>query len=247
MQEMQVPSLDQEDPLEEEMATTPVCLPGESHGQRSQAGYNPRGHKRVTHDLVTKQQHKKYIYGSRRFTVVINWIDLSRVFAIAQPPVQDIKDNRPSFWGINCLLGKDGEPIIKISCAIIQYHRYYGKTEDILLTQIGRVWKKCLGGGRGWCSMGNRKTLQAAQLTGVTAFTWPVVTGVATPLSVITNWPGGSVIIWISDAEKQERTTVRWSQISIQVVKTNSSPVTTFPPESFSMGLLVPRVLCWCD
>ena len=94
MQEMQVPSLGQEDPLEKEMATTPVCLPGESHGQRSQAGYNPWGHKRVTHDLVTKQQHKKYIYGSRRFTVVINWIDLSWAFAIAQPPVQDIKDNK---------------------------------------------------------------------------------------------------------------------------------------------------------
>ena len=32
------------------------CL-GKSHGQRSQAGYSPRGHKRVEHDLVTKQQH----------------------------------------------------------------------------------------------------------------------------------------------------------------------------------------------
>ena len=30
-----------EDPLEKEMATTPVFLPGESHGQRSLAGYSP--------------------------------------------------------------------------------------------------------------------------------------------------------------------------------------------------------------
>ena len=27
------------------MATTPVFLPGEFHGQRSQAGYSPRGHR----------------------------------------------------------------------------------------------------------------------------------------------------------------------------------------------------------
>ena len=35
MQEMQVQSLGQEDPLEEGMATIPVFLPGQSHGQRS--------------------------------------------------------------------------------------------------------------------------------------------------------------------------------------------------------------------
>ena len=34
----------------------PVFLPGKSCGQRSLAGYGPWGHKRVRHDLVTKQQ-----------------------------------------------------------------------------------------------------------------------------------------------------------------------------------------------
>ena len=33
---------------------TPVFLTGESHAQRSLAGYSPWGHKRVRHDLVTK-------------------------------------------------------------------------------------------------------------------------------------------------------------------------------------------------
>ena len=33
-----------EDPPEESMAPTLVLLPGESHGQRSLAGYSPRGH-----------------------------------------------------------------------------------------------------------------------------------------------------------------------------------------------------------
>ena len=35
---------------------TPVCLPGKSHGQRSQAGYKSIGSQRVRHNLVTKQQ-----------------------------------------------------------------------------------------------------------------------------------------------------------------------------------------------
>jgi len=37
--EKPVRSLGQEDPLEEGMATTPVFLPGESHGQRSLVDY----------------------------------------------------------------------------------------------------------------------------------------------------------------------------------------------------------------
>ena len=45
MQEMWVRSLRWEDPLEEEMATTPVFLPGESHGRRSLVDYSPRGRK----------------------------------------------------------------------------------------------------------------------------------------------------------------------------------------------------------
>ena len=38
-QETQVQFLGLEDPLEKEMATTPVFLPGEPHGQRSLASY----------------------------------------------------------------------------------------------------------------------------------------------------------------------------------------------------------------
>ena len=34
------------------MATHPVFLPGESHGQRTLVGYSPQGH-RVGHDWVT--------------------------------------------------------------------------------------------------------------------------------------------------------------------------------------------------
>ena len=44
MQETWVGSLGWEDPLEMEMETTPVFLPGESHEQRSLEGYSPQGH-----------------------------------------------------------------------------------------------------------------------------------------------------------------------------------------------------------
>ena len=40
MQETWVPCLGQEDPLEWEMATCSVFLPGKSHGQRSLADYS---------------------------------------------------------------------------------------------------------------------------------------------------------------------------------------------------------------
>ena len=41
MQEMPVQSLDQEDPLEKEMANHSSVLPGKSHGQGSLVGCNP--------------------------------------------------------------------------------------------------------------------------------------------------------------------------------------------------------------
>ena len=45
MQETRIPSLGGEDPLEKGMASHPVFLPAEFHGQKSLAGYSPRGHK----------------------------------------------------------------------------------------------------------------------------------------------------------------------------------------------------------
>ena len=44
-QEIGIQSLGQEDPLEKEMAATPVFLPQKFHGQRNLAGYSPEGHK----------------------------------------------------------------------------------------------------------------------------------------------------------------------------------------------------------
>ena len=44
-QEVQGQSLHQEDPLEKKWQSIPVFLPEECHGQRSLAGYSPKGHK----------------------------------------------------------------------------------------------------------------------------------------------------------------------------------------------------------
>ena len=44
MQETRVHFLGWEDPLKRKRESTPVFLPGESHGQRSLAGYSPWGH-----------------------------------------------------------------------------------------------------------------------------------------------------------------------------------------------------------
>ena len=55
-------SLSQEDPLEKEMVTHSVFLPGESHGQRSLAGYSPWGCKELdtTEQLITHAHDIKW-------------------------------------------------------------------------------------------------------------------------------------------------------------------------------------------
>ena len=52
---MQVPSLDQKDPLEKGMATHSSILAGKSHGQRSLTGYSPWDHKEL--DMIERLIH----------------------------------------------------------------------------------------------------------------------------------------------------------------------------------------------
>ena len=60
MQETWVQSLGLEDPLEKGMAIHSIFLPGESHGQRSLAGYSPQGCK----ELDTTEQLTLLLYGT---------------------------------------------------------------------------------------------------------------------------------------------------------------------------------------
>ena len=61
-QETRVGFLGQEDPWRRKWQPTPVFSPGKSYGQKSLVGHSPWSHKRVRHDLVTKQQQQsKYV------------------------------------------------------------------------------------------------------------------------------------------------------------------------------------------
>ena len=64
MQETRIQSLGGEDPLEEEMTTTPVFLPVEFHGQRSLVGYSPWVRKELdlTEQLSTAQHIRLLSY-----------------------------------------------------------------------------------------------------------------------------------------------------------------------------------------
>ena len=66
LQQTQVRSLGCEDPLRWICHPTPVFWAGKSYGQKSLVSYSPRGHKRVGHDLATKQESafKSYLGGS---------------------------------------------------------------------------------------------------------------------------------------------------------------------------------------
>ena len=57
MQETQVQSLSQEDPLEEEMATCPCILAWRIPWTEEAGGLKAMGLQRVKHNLATKQQH----------------------------------------------------------------------------------------------------------------------------------------------------------------------------------------------
>ena len=59
MQETGVQSLVRKIPWRRKWLPSPVFLPRKSHGQRSLAGYSPRGCKRVGHNLATKQQQQE--------------------------------------------------------------------------------------------------------------------------------------------------------------------------------------------
>ena len=59
MQEMQVWSCVGKIPWRRKWQATPVFLPGESHGQKTLAGYSPWGRRTLGHDLGTKQQQRK--------------------------------------------------------------------------------------------------------------------------------------------------------------------------------------------
>ena len=66
-------SLGGQDPLEKGRTTAPAFLPGESHGQRSLAGYGPQGHKESdTTEQLSTQAHGVGVYTRLHHSPIIN-------------------------------------------------------------------------------------------------------------------------------------------------------------------------------
>ena len=74
MQETRVWSLGCKDPLEKEMATHSSTLPGESHGQRSLAGYRPWARKES--DTTEGLSTHTYIFDRHKYTHVLVYVHL---------------------------------------------------------------------------------------------------------------------------------------------------------------------------
>ena len=72
MQETQIQSLSQEDPLEKGMVTHSSILAWKSREQRSMVGYSPWGYKRAGRGLETKQKQNKL-----RMTFLNGWGGIS--------------------------------------------------------------------------------------------------------------------------------------------------------------------------
>ena len=67
-----IPGLGREDPLEKEMATHSIFLPGKSHGQRSLMGYGPWDHKELdTTEQLNTHTHCRSISGSTKLSLVL--------------------------------------------------------------------------------------------------------------------------------------------------------------------------------
>ena len=57
-------------PWRRKWQSTPIILPGKSHGQRSLVGFGPWDHKRVRYSLATKQQNKGDIYYHKTSSII---------------------------------------------------------------------------------------------------------------------------------------------------------------------------------
>ena len=109
---------------------TPVFLPGESHGQRSLVGYSPWGHKRVRHDLTSKQQSISPMNVQKPMIVRLPLHILSQKVTFIFDHAQFLIISQFIGWAIwNCLFSKWNNDI----CSFKQFN---------LIFWI--IWGKCL-------------------------------------------------------------------------------------------------------
>ena len=73
-----VRSLGWEDPWRREWLTTPIFLPGESHGQRSLKGYHPWELQRIGHDWAIKFHFLRQDILLKMLNFIHNWAELKK-------------------------------------------------------------------------------------------------------------------------------------------------------------------------
>ena len=106
MQETQVQSLGQEDPLDGAWQPSPVFLPGEFHGQRNLVGYGPCSCKESDTAEVTEQPLTYiYLYGGNTvdgvllptsFQLCILWCQVKNHNLEFNPPMKPVVKHLPA-------------------------------------------------------------------------------------------------------------------------------------------------------
>ena len=89
VQETRIQSLGQEDPWRREWQLTPVFLPGESHGQRSLAGYSPWS---STESDTTEQLTLRFViaFHPRNKHFLISWLQSPPVMILKQKKIKSV-------------------------------------------------------------------------------------------------------------------------------------------------------------
>ena len=102
IQETRVQSQGQEDPLEEEVSTTPVLLPGKFHGERNMAGSSPQG----CEELDTTEWLSKLFYNEYALWLMLSLrnIDIQK-FLISHRCLDKLRWPFPKPWQLVAEIG----------------------------------------------------------------------------------------------------------------------------------------------
>ena len=94
MQETQVWSLGQEDPLKRQWQATPVFLPGKFHGQRRLAGYNPQSCKELRHNRALSMCVGSKLHRRKKLSGLVRKLHSVKTPWLKQPNLLDREEGK---------------------------------------------------------------------------------------------------------------------------------------------------------